>query len=253
MVVWNVFARTSSMRVGCSSKDRAFTLDHASRRWRSASAPTRRFLRSSTRCVLRPLPVPEADRLVLFYNSYPKAGVGRSSTGVPDYYDRLRETDVFEELALYNQRGVTVGTDDGAQRLQGMIGRPSLYRLLRAKPLRGRIFTENEGEAGQDRKVILSYGLWQRMFAGSDAAVGQRRASRRRPVRDRRRHAARFSFRVPRGRALATALVHGGGEIASRHSNNWTMIGRLNPARAFSRRSSRWTRSTHETSSASPT
>ena len=98
--------------------------------------------------VLRPLPTPEADRLVLLYNSYPKAGVGRSSTGVPDYYDRLRETDVFEELALYNERGVTVGTDEGAQRLQGMIGRPSLYRLLRVKPLRGRIFTEAEGEAG---------------------------------------------------------------------------------------------------------
>ena len=99
--------------------------------------------------VLRPLPTPEADRLVLFYNSYPKAGVGRSSTGVPDYYDRLRETDVFEELALYNQRGVTVGTNEGAQRLQGMIGRPSLYRLLRVKPLRGRIFTEDEGEPGR--------------------------------------------------------------------------------------------------------
>jgi len=118
--------------------------------------------------LLRPLPVPEADRLVLLSNSYPKAGVTRASTGVPDYYDRLRETDVFEELALYNERGVTVGTDDGAQRIQGMIGRPSLYRLLRATPLRGRMFTENEGEPGQDHKVILSYGLWQRMFAGSD-------------------------------------------------------------------------------------
>ena len=80
--------------------------------------------------VLRPLPTPEADRLVLLYNTYPKAGVGRSSNGVPDYYDRLRETDVFEELALYNERGVTVGTDEGAQRLQGMIGRPSLIAFF---------------------------------------------------------------------------------------------------------------------------
>ena len=41
--------------------------------------------------LLRPLPVPEADKLVLLYNSYPKAGVVRARTGVPDYYDRLRK------------------------------------------------------------------------------------------------------------------------------------------------------------------
>ena len=52
--------------------------------------------------LLKPLPVPEPDRLVLMHNSYPRAGVVRASNGVPDYYDRLRETDVFEEQALYN-------------------------------------------------------------------------------------------------------------------------------------------------------
>src|SRR5688500_3538272 len=66
--------------------------------------------------LLRPPPVPGAERLVLLYNSYPRAGVARASTGVPDYYDRLRETDVFEELALFNERGVTVGGDGRAER-----------------------------------------------------------------------------------------------------------------------------------------
>ncbi len=178
--------------------------------------------------LLRPLPTPEADRLVLFYNSYPKAGVGRSSTGVPDYYDRLRETDVFEELALYNQRGVTVDTNDGAQRLQGMIGRPSLYRLLRVKPLRGRIFTENEGEAGQDRKVILSYGLWQRMFAGSDAAVGQSVRLGGVPHEIVGVMPPRFHF-ASHEVELWLPLSFTAEERSARHSNNWTMIGRLKP------------------------
>ena len=40
--------------------------------------------------ILRPLPVPDPHRLVILYNSYPNAGVERGSTGVPDYYDRLR-------------------------------------------------------------------------------------------------------------------------------------------------------------------
>ena len=60
--------------------------------------------------LLRPLPVPHAEQLVHMYNAYPGAGLGDAgSTGVPDYFDRLRETDVFQEQALYRPGGVTVG------------------------------------------------------------------------------------------------------------------------------------------------
>ncbi|HXW04333.1 MAG TPA: hypothetical protein VD833_03805, partial [Vicinamibacterales bacterium] len=58
--------------------------------------------------LLRPLPVPEPERLVLMHNSYPNAGVARASNGVPDYYDRLRETDVFEEQAMYTGRNNSI-------------------------------------------------------------------------------------------------------------------------------------------------
>jgi predicted permease len=179
--------------------------------------------------LLRPLPTPEADRLVLLQNTYPNAGVTRGSTGVPDYYDRLRETDVFEELALFDQRGVTAGTADGAQRLEGMIGRPSLFRLLRAKALRGRIFTETEGELGQDRKVILSHGLWQRMFGGSDAAIG-RSLRLGVPYEIVGVMPPDFHF-VSADVELWMPLAFSADEKSdgSRHSNNWTMIGRLKP------------------------
>src|SRR4029079_14604015 len=123
--------------------------------------------------LLRPLPIPEADRLVRVYNSYPKAGVERASTGVTDYYDRLRETDAFEELALYRLNGQTIGGETDPQRITGMSVRPSFFRMLRAAPHRGRIFREDEGEMGQQHEVILSYALWQQLFSGQDAAIGR--------------------------------------------------------------------------------
>src|SRR6185503_7076771 len=123
-------------------------------------------------CVLlRPLPIPEADHLVTLHNSYPRAGVERASTGVPDYYDRLRETDVFEEQALYQVRGQTVGGEADPQRLTGMAVRPSFFRLVRAQPIKGRTFSEQEGEIGRERVAILSYALWQQMFGGADSAI----------------------------------------------------------------------------------
>ena len=91
--------------------------------------------------LLRPLPVPEPAQLVRIFNSYPRAGVERASNGVPDYYDRLREVDVFEEQALYNTRGMTIGgrrrCGGDPQRVAAMIARPSLLRMLRVQPLRG--------------------------------------------------------------------------------------------------------------------
>jgi hypothetical protein len=54
--------------------------------------------------LLRPLPFAESDRVVLSYNSYPRAGVIRGGSGVPDYYDRLRDVTTFEQIAMYRDR-----------------------------------------------------------------------------------------------------------------------------------------------------
>ena len=65
--------------------------------------------------LLRPLPVPEPERILLMSNQYPSAGAADSSnSGVPDYYDRLRETTVFEEQALFNSTSVSLDQDGPA-------------------------------------------------------------------------------------------------------------------------------------------
>ena len=180
--------------------------------------------------LLKPLPVPGADRLVLLYNSYPGAGVARASSGVPDYYDRLRETDVFEELALFQRRGVTVGGEGTVERLAAMAARPSLFRMLRAEPVRGRAFTEDEGEPGSDRKVILGYGFWQRSFAGSDAAIGRDVRINGQPYQVVGVMPAGFHFTDP-DIDLWIPLAFTAEQRAddARHSNSWTMVGRLKP------------------------
>src|SRR5258708_7416558 len=93
--------------------------------------------------LLRPLPVPESDRILLMSNQYPKAGTGLSdfsNSGAPDYYDRLRDVNVFEEQAMYNFPSHTIDIDNTAQRVHGMSATPSLFRLLRVRPALGRVF-----------------------------------------------------------------------------------------------------------------
>jgi predicted permease len=123
--------------------------------------------------VLKPLPVPHADRMVWLHNNYPNAGATRGSTGVPDYFDRKSQTDVFEELSMYRHQGATLGAKDGAIRLSTIRATPSFYRLVSVKPVAGRIFTDEEGEDGHEKEVILSHSLWQRQFGGAPNVVGQ--------------------------------------------------------------------------------
>src|SRR5215217_5585494 len=79
--------------------------------------------------LLQPLPLRDAGQLVYMYNAYPGAGVTGGSTGVPDYFERLKQTDVLQEQALYGPRGVTLGGDAEPQRIVAMTATPSLLRL----------------------------------------------------------------------------------------------------------------------------
>src|SRR5262245_29779283 len=124
--------------------------------------------------LLRPLPVPEPERILITRNSYPKAGAGdMSNSGVPDYYDRLRDVSVFEEQALIDDSSVSIGQDGPPTRVRVLNVTPSYFRLMRVPPALGRAFTEEEGEPGQEKKVVLSDTFWRSQFGADPAVVGR--------------------------------------------------------------------------------
>ncbi len=178
--------------------------------------------------VLKPLPFPESDRVLLMYNRYPGAGVEYAGTGVPDYYDRLAGASAFEEQALYNTSALTIGSAGSVQQVSGMNVTPSFFRLLRAQPIVGRIFTEAEGEVGNERKAILSYGLWQELYGGDPSAVGRDIRIYGNPYTIVGVLPRDFVFLDPKVRLyrpLAFTAQQKSDE--SRHNNNSEMIGRL--------------------------
>ncbi len=126
--------------------------------------------------ILRPLAVPEPERLVTMWNSYPAAmsdgGSGRGSNGVPDYYDRRALTEVFEDVAAYNYQGRSLDLDGTPQRVTARAVTPSFFGLLRAGAGVGRTFAEEEAEPGNDKVAVLSHGLWQQL-GGDRATVGR--------------------------------------------------------------------------------
>jgi predicted permease len=123
--------------------------------------------------LLRPLPFPEAERLVTIYNSYPNAGIEKASNSVPDYFDRRALTEVFEEVAVLDMRSATIGEAGSPERVERLWTSPSLFGTLRVRPALGRFFTEQEAEPGNEKVAILSHELWQTRHGGQASALGQ--------------------------------------------------------------------------------
>ncbi len=123
--------------------------------------------------LLRPLPYPEANRLVFMYDGFPGAGVERAGTSVPNYFDRVPLKDLFDSVALYQQGGYGVGQGASAEGVSALNVTPSFFKVLRATPERGRFFTEEEATPGKERVVVLSHAFAAKQPGGIDGVVGR--------------------------------------------------------------------------------
>jgi predicted permease len=149
---------------------------------------------------------------------------------VPDYYDRKREVPAFEELAIFRFQGLTVGDPGATRRVRSMRATPSLLPLLRAAPVLGRVFLQEEGEVGNETKAILTYPLWQELYGGAEDVVGREIRVNGRPHQIVGVLPEEFLFLSPETRlVIPTAFTDEEKSDDSRHSNNWEMIGRLAP------------------------
>ncbi|HLE85821.1 MAG TPA: ABC transporter permease [Thermoanaerobaculia bacterium] len=127
--------------------------------------------------LLRPLPYPEADRLVQVWNTYPLMNLPQASVAVPDYFDRREGVPAFEESALYTfeSLNLSAGSADGGapERVIGARATASLFPLLAARAAHGRVFGEDEDRPGHEQVVVLGHGLWRRAFGADPGIVGR--------------------------------------------------------------------------------
>ena len=185
--------------------------------------------------LLRPLPVPGADQIVLMANQYPKAGVPDSdNSSAGDYYDRLREVTALSQQALFRSTSQTVEIGGIPQQVQGMAVTPSFFPLIGIMPEYGRAFTPDEGEVGREQKVILSDSLWKSLYGADRSAIGRELRMGGRPYVIVGIMPAGFTFTDPKVR-LWIPLAFTASQKTTYHSNNWHHIGRLKPGATIQR------------------
>jgi putative ABC transport system permease protein len=121
--------------------------------------------------LLRPLPYPESDRLV-FINETSKS-MDEMSVSYPNFTDWRNQSQVFEKIGVYNRSSYNLtGVGEAERIITGQVS-ADLFSALRANPLMGRLFTNDEDKPGGTPVVVLSYPLWQRRFGGQAAILNQ--------------------------------------------------------------------------------
>ncbi len=121
--------------------------------------------------IFRPLPYPEADRLVRIQETNP--GGDPYSLSAPNYLDVAASTrDLGDVAALAMRRMVLLGHTEPLQ-IQGMVVTPGFFELLGAPPEIGRAFASSDASAAEEGNVVvLSQGIWQRLFASDPGVLG---------------------------------------------------------------------------------
>jgi putative ABC transport system permease protein len=121
--------------------------------------------------LLRPLPYPEPDRLVMVWQDLQQRGGPRDEWFTPpDFVDLREQARSFSAVSGIGRTGITAELGDGAERVAGAVVSPDYFRVVGVEPALGRGFLADEDLDA--RVIVLTHGFWQRGFGGDPDVVG---------------------------------------------------------------------------------
>jgi putative ABC transport system permease protein len=133
--------------------------------------------------LLRPLPFPDSERLMVLADVLQGADVGgngEAGVTVPDIRNYTRDTHSFTSLGGYQGTGFELsGVGDPAV-VNATRMSPGIFQALEVPPLLGRFFTQQE-DAQHQQLVVLSDGTWQSRFHGDQHVLGKKILLDRKP------------------------------------------------------------------------
>jgi predicted permease len=132
--------------------------------------------------LLRPLPVPEPDRLVNLGAPGPKPGSNSCGQqggceyvfSYPMFRDLEKAQTSFTGLGAHVSFGANLAARGQTESVDGLLVSGNYFPVIGIKPAIGRLLTPEDDRApGESHVVVLSWGYWQRRFGLDPAILGQ--------------------------------------------------------------------------------
>jgi predicted permease len=124
--------------------------------------------------LLRPLPFPEAERLVKITDNAPGAGLHDFGTSEPELRDLQGRADIFESVSAIWPVSADVTGGSQPERIELVVVSPNYFSLLGAHAQIGRIFGPQDKEEGFADAVLISNAFWRRAFGSDPHVLGRR-------------------------------------------------------------------------------
>src|SRR6476469_8909821 len=124
--------------------------------------------------LLRPLPFPNAERIVYLEGKNPSAGITESTISYLDFTDWSQQTDLFASTAAYWTGNAQFGADAAEPERVPRAGVTNgFFSVLGVQPVLGRTFVSEDDKGWPQTVAIISHGLWKRRFGSDPAIVGK--------------------------------------------------------------------------------
>ena len=124
--------------------------------------------------LLRPLPFPDAERIIYIEGKNPAAGISESNVSYLDFTDWSQQTDLFASTAAYWTGEAHLGADGGEPERVPRAGvTTGFFSVLGVQPALGRTFVPEDDKGWPQTVAIISHGLWKRRFGSDPAIVGK--------------------------------------------------------------------------------
>ena len=123
--------------------------------------------------LLRPLPFPDAERLVYLESIKPDRAIRDGHISMPDFVDWQSQADAFESISLiYTARIIVTGNDAEPEFVPFSVVPVNFFQTTGVNPIMGRTFVKEDRAKGAQPVAIISYGLWQRRFGANPNVLG---------------------------------------------------------------------------------
>lgn len=126
--------------------------------------------------LLKPLPVPEPNRVVMIWGTVLKAGFDQMPVSAADYLEWQKQARSFDAMSAafaIPEFGLNVSGAGDPERVSAALASKEFLPALGIKPIAGRNFLPEEDRPGGPPAVLISHALWQRRFHSDPAAIGR--------------------------------------------------------------------------------
>ena len=179
--------------------------------------------------LLRPLPYPTADRLMMLWETQPAAGKPRERASAANFIDWRRQASAFDEMAAWDDWGMAFTGAGEPEELSVVRVSPNLFPLLGVTPALGRAFLPEEETSGRDRVVVLSHDFWAGRFGGDPEVIGRTLTLDGQPHEIVGVMPEGFRFPDEASVAMWNPLAFDASELGTRAERRFQVIGRLAP------------------------